>query len=97
MQAARGDRGNRQQAKGSASVTAGALACSVFDAGLPVLDYDLYATPGQAYPEIREAQRISPIATGPVGPEILSYELTRAILRDERFVMPPGMNLMEQG
>ncbi|WP_325096627.1 cytochrome P450 [Mycolicibacterium vinylchloridicum] len=78
-------------------MTAGTRACSVFDAGLPVLDYDLYATPGQAYPEIREAQRLAPVAIGPVGPEILSYELTRAILRDERFVMPPGMNLMAQG
>ncbi len=53
---------------------------------------------GQAYPEIREAQRIAPpIAIGPAGPEILSYNLNRAILRDERFVMPPGMNLTAQG
>jgi cytochrome P450 len=69
----------------------------VFDAGLPVLDYGLDASPLDVQPRVREAQRHASIAIGPVGPEILSYDLARAILRDERFGIPQGINLMAQG
>jgi cytochrome P450 len=40
---------------------------------------------------------LGPIAIGPFGPEVLSYELARAILRDTRFVIPPGLQLAAQG
>ncbi len=69
----------------------------VFDAGLPTLSYDVAETPRDVYPRIREAQRLAPIAIGPLGPEVLSYELARAVLRDSRFVIPPGIHLTAQG
>ncbi len=69
----------------------------VFDAGLPALRYDVTETPREVYPRIREAQRLAPIAIGPLGPEVLSYELARAVLRDSRFVIPPGIHLTAQG
>jgi cytochrome P450 len=34
---------------------------------------------------------------GPHGPEVLSYELVRTVLRDDRFVMPKGLALAAQG
>lgn len=73
------------------------IAPSVFEAGLPVLSYDHTESPAQVYPRIRTAQRQAPIAIGPIGPEILSYELARAALRDTRFTIPPGLHLMAQG
>jgi cytochrome P450 len=69
----------------------------VFDADLPTLDYDLTTTPAQLYPQLLAAQRQAPIAMGPFGPEILSQELARFVLRDRRFQMPPGLNLAMQG
>jgi cytochrome P450 len=70
---------------------------SVFDAGLPTLEYDLTTTPAQVYPQLQAAQRQAPIALGPFGPEILSYELVRTVLRDSRFQVPPGYILAAQG
>jgi cytochrome P450 len=70
---------------------------SVFDAGLPVLQYAIDASPQSVYPQIRAAHETAPIAVGPVGPEILSYELARAALREPRFIVAPGINLMAQG
>ncbi len=70
---------------------------SVFDAGLPTLDYDLTATPAQIYPQLLAAQRQAPVALGPFGPEILSYDLVRTVLRDSRFQVPPGYILAAQG
>ncbi|SEH71237.1 Cytochrome P450 [Mycolicibacterium rutilum] len=70
---------------------------SVFDAGLPVLDYDITATPQDIYPQFRAAQQQAPIALGPVGPEVLSYELARTVLRDPRFGIPPGIHLSAHG
>jgi cytochrome P450 len=70
---------------------------TVFDAGLPALDYDLTATPQDLRAPLRDAQALSPVAIGPVGPEILSYEFARAVLRDDRFAIPPGINLVAQG
>jgi len=70
---------------------------NVFDAGLPALSYDVTETPREVYPRIRAAQQRAPIAIGPLGPEVLSYELARAVLRDNRFVIPPGIHLTAQG
>jgi len=70
---------------------------SVFEAGLPVLDYDILATPQDAWITLRDAQAQAPVAIGPIGPEILSYDLARAVLRDTRFTVPPGISLMAQG
>ena len=70
---------------------------SVFDAGLPTLDYDPSESPNEVYPRIQTAQRQAPIAIGPLGPEVLSYELARAVLRDTRFGIPPGLHLMAMG
>jgi cytochrome P450 len=70
---------------------------SVFDADLPSLKYDVTETPFDVTARLREAQQQSPIVMGPVGPEVLSYEVTRQILRDTRFVIPPGIHLAAQG
>ena len=70
---------------------------SVFDAGLPTIEYDLTANPEQVYPKLSEAQALAPIALGPFGPEVLSYELVRTVLRDSRFQIPPGYILAVQG
>ena len=70
---------------------------SVFEAGLPTLDYDPFASPAEAYDHLRRAQRTAPIAIGPLGPEVISYEAARAILRDTRFGIPPGINLTAMG
>ncbi|ABM15756.1 cytochrome P450 [Mycolicibacterium vanbaalenii] len=78
-------------------MTAAATKPSVFDAGLPTLSYDVTDTPQQIYPQFRAAQRIAPIALGPIGPEVLSYEMARTVLRDPRFVIPPGIHLSAHG
>lgn len=78
-------------------MTVGTAAPSVFDAGLPTLSYEPTETPAAVYPRIQAAQRQAPIALGPFGPEVLSYHLVRAVLRDSRFQIPPGLNLVVQG
>lgn len=70
---------------------------NVFGAGLPTFDYSLTATPHDILEDVRSAQSCAPIAIGPLGPEILSYELARDILRDSRFRLPPGVTLAAQG
>ena len=70
---------------------------NVFEAGLPSFGYDLNATPHDILEDVRTAHSCSPIAIGPLGPEILSYEMARDILRDNRFRLPPGMTLAAQG
>lgn len=70
---------------------------SVFDAGLPVLGYDITDTPQQIYPQFREAQRIAPIALGPIGPEVLSYDMARTVMGDPRFGIPAGIHLSAHG
>jgi cytochrome P450 len=69
----------------------------VFDADLPTLTYDITETPFEVLVRLREAQQQSPVVMGPVGPEVLSYEFARGILRDTRFIIPPGIHLMAQG
>lgn len=75
----------------------GTAAPSVFEAGLPTLDYDPFASPGEAYGHLRAAQRAAPIGIGPLGPEVLSYEAARTLLRDTRFTIPPGIHLTAMG
>jgi cytochrome P450 len=79
------------------TMNAGSAAPSVFEADLPTLSYDLTATPHDILEDVRTAQACAPIAIGPLGPEILSYELARDILRDNRFRLPPGITLAAQG
>lgn len=76
---------------------ASGTAPNVFEAGLPTFTYDLNATPHDVLDDVRTAQACSPIAIGPLGPEILSYEMARDILRDNRFRLPPGVTLTAQG
>jgi cytochrome P450 len=78
-------------------MSASNAAPSVFEAGLPTFSYDLNATPHDVLEDVRTAQSCSPIAIGPLGPEILSYEMAREILRDNRFRLPPGVTLAAQG
>lgn len=78
-------------------MTVTSTAPSVFDAGLPLLDYGLAAAPHDILEDVRKAQACAPIAIGPLGPEILSYELCRDMLRDNRFRLPPGITLAAQG
>jgi cytochrome P450 len=70
---------------------------NVFDAGLPSLAYDHLQDPDEAHRAIAEARRQAPIAMGPHGPEVLSYELVRTVLRDPRFVTAAGLGLDLQG
>jgi cytochrome P450 len=70
---------------------------SVFDAGLPTIDYEHARDPNEAHDIIRRAREQAPIAIGPHGPEMLSYELVRTVLRDPRFRVPRGMFLAGQG
>ena len=78
-------------------MTVGTAPASVFDADLPVISYEADETPAEIYPRLRAAQQQAPIALGPYGPEVLSYHLVRSMLRDSRFQIPPGLNLMVQG
>jgi cytochrome P450 len=58
---------------------------TVLEAGLPSIAYDHLTDPDEAHRVIGQARRRGPIAIGPHGPEILSYEMVRAVLRDPRF------------
>src|SRR5690349_22721337 len=79
------------------SMNAHSAAPNVFEAGLPTFDYSLTATPQDILEDVRTAQSRAPIAIGPLGPEILSYDLARDMLRDSRFRLPPGLTLAAQG
>lgn len=70
---------------------------SVFDANLPSLAYDHLDDPDQAHHAIAVARSQAPIALGPHGPEILSYEFVHTVLRDPRFVTATGLGLDAQG
>jgi cytochrome P450 len=70
---------------------------AVFDAGLPSIAYEHAHSPDEAHRLIRRARLQGPIAVGPHGPEVLSYELVRTVLRDPRFCMPRGLALAAQG
>ncbi len=70
---------------------------SVFEADLPTVEYEDASSPDEAHRNLRKALEQGPIAMGAHGPEILSYELVRATLRDARFIVPPGLGLETQG
>ncbi len=67
------------------------------DNRLPAISYEHAPNPETAHRILREARRRSPIAMGPYGPEILTYDLVRTVLRDTRFAMPKGVSLAVQG
>jgi cytochrome P450 len=70
---------------------------SVFDAGLPTFAYDHLTDPDEAHRVIAEARSVAPIAIGPHGPEVLSYDLVHTVLRDNRFITAHGLGLDLQG
>ena len=70
---------------------------SVFEAGLPSVDYEQTQDPEEAHAILRHAREQAPIALGSHGPELLTYELVHAALRDARFSTPPGFILAAQG
>lgn len=70
---------------------------SVLEAGLPVIQYRDGQNPDEAHQLIRQLRRRAPIAIGPHGPEVLTYDLARTVLRDPRFRMPTGLGLAAQG
>ncbi len=70
---------------------------SILDADLPEIDYEHCQSPDEAHKIIRRARQQAPIAIGPHGPELLTYELVRSVLRDPRFRVPQGMFLASQG
>src|SRR5271166_7141739 len=70
---------------------------SIFDLGLPTIAYHDVAEPDHAHHLIRQTREQAPIALGPYGPELLTYDLVRTALRDSRFAMPRGVNLVVQG
>lgn len=80
------------------TITIDASTCaSVFDAGLPTIDYERCQSLDEAHTIIRQARQQASIAIGPHGPELLTYELVRTVLRDPRFRVPQGMFLASQG
>ncbi|TMS52452.1 cytochrome P450 [Mycobacterium sp. DBP42] len=70
---------------------------NVFDASLPDLDYYQLSTFEEVHRRIAQAREVAPIALGPLGPECLTYELVRAVLRDVRFIAVPGFGIGLQG
>jgi cytochrome P450 len=70
---------------------------TVFEAGLPLIAYEHAANPDEAHQLIRQTRLQGPIALGPHGSEVLSYDLVRKVLRDKRFRMPKGVSLAAQG
>ena len=70
---------------------------TVFDADLPTIAYEQSDGPVQAHRLIGAARDRAPIAMGPHGPEALSYDVVRTVLRDDRFEIPRGGALPAQG
>jgi cytochrome P450 len=73
------------------------MTVQAIDTGLPALAYEHVHDPEEAHRLIRQARLQGPIALGPHGPEVLSYELARSVLRDPRFRIPQGGPLEAQG
>jgi len=69
----------------------------VFDADLPKINYEHLQNLDEAHEIISQARRQAPLAIGSHGPEVLTYELVRSVLRDPRFRVPQGMFLAAQG
>jgi cytochrome P450 len=77
--------------------TAELRSLSVFEAGLPTVDYEQAPGPQEGLRRLGVARAQAPIALGAHGPEILSYELARTALRDHRLCVPQGLGLEAQG
>lgn len=80
-----------------ASIAASNVSTSAFGCKLPTIGYEHCENPAHAHALIREAREQGPIAMGPHGPEVLTYDLVRTVLRDNRFAMPQGLTLAAQG
>ncbi|MCK0173343.1 cytochrome P450 [Mycolicibacterium sp. F2034L] len=70
---------------------------TIQEVGAPVVDYETADSPAEAHRLLAAARAQGPVATGPHGPEVLSYELARTVLRDDRFATPKGLGLAAQG
>jgi cytochrome P450 len=70
---------------------------SVFDAGLPYLDYLQAQDPEDAHRAIAAARSQAPIALGALGPEVLTYDLVRTVLCDPRFAAAHRAGAEAQG
>src|ERR1700757_5211415 len=80
------------------TVTIGRSRCPrVLEAGLPTINYEHAQHPDEAHAVIGRARAKAPIAIGPYGPELLTYDLVHTVLRDPRFRVPQGMFLAAQG
>jgi cytochrome P450 len=66
-------------------------------AGLPPIAYDHLYDPDEAHRAIAQARRQGSVAMGPHGPEFLSYELVRTMLRDRRFTQAVNAVMAAQG
>jgi cytochrome P450 len=64
---------------------------------LPPIAYHEATDPTEVHRLIGAARAQGPMAMGPFGPELLTYELVRSVLRDSRFAIPPGIGLVVQG
>jgi cytochrome P450 len=78
-------------------MTAATHTSNIFERTWPTFLYQETQDPEEAHRMIRQAHRQAPIALGPYGPEVLSYDLVRTLLRDSRFAIPRGISLVVQG
>jgi hypothetical protein len=74
-----------------------AIRPTILDAGLPPIAYDHLYDPDEAHRVIGQARQQGSLALGPHGPEVLSYELVRAVLRDPRFAPAVKQVMTAQG
>src|SRR5258708_33252157 len=74
-----------------------AVTPSVFDAGLPWLDY--FDPEYQDDPHRFNAAALAqaPVVMAPLGPAVLAYDLVQKVLTDPRFRQPRGLGLEAQG
>jgi len=70
---------------------------NIFERTWPTFAYQQTEDPAEVHRIIKQAHQQAPIAVGPYGPEVLSYDLVRTLLRDSRFAMPRGISLVVQG
>ena len=78
-------------------MTVGVDSPCIFDLPLPPIAYHDALEPREVHCLICEARQRGPIAMGPFGPELLTYDLVRSVLRDNRFAVPQGIGLVVQG
>jgi cytochrome P450 len=79
------------------TMTVNTHSLSVFDLALPTITYPDPRNPDECHRIIRLARQQAPIALGPYGPEVLTYDLVRTVLRDPRFAVPRGIAFAAQG